>query len=412
MFSIRHIGSGLVAILCTLLFNLPAFSGWQQPPRPINPTAYTKTIDPHANSGGRRIVRIDRTIIAICPHDRGEETYRSQDNGNTWQMISRVNAFSGSLLVGPNQIVYHFFRTNDELMVEKYRYDQLPSSAKVIYKLLDLALTDTGPYSAVNATVASEGRLFVAAHWGKPDRMYLLRSQDGGESWQGPIEISAGLEDSPRFFPHLEVTSDDALVCIFSEKKKERQREMWFGKSVDRGDTWELQLLSHEATHNPSILTVGSDKIFVFAQSTYKLHRGLVFKKSVNKGRSWSRWRLIDPTCGYADPSPALGSDGRTIYIAYRSSNGTGVKTGSCGNRSRSRLVKSSDLGKTWRIVDDHYNAERTGTRNQIRYQTWWNYGGPLEWIWMQYENGGLAKPIYYDVNMEVEIFNNTLSTP
>ena len=412
MFSIRHIGSGLAAILCTLLFNLPAFSGWQQPPRPINPTAFTKTIDPHANSGGRRIVRIDRTIIAICPHDRGEETYRSQDNGNTWQKISSVDAFSGSLVTGPNQTVYHFFVSGDKLMMEKYRYDHPPPWPTAIYQHQDLYLSDAGPYRAVNATVDSKGTLYVSAHWGKPDRMFLLRSEDGGNSWQGPFEISAGLKDSPRYYQHLEVTSDDILVCIFGERIFKPRRELWFGKSLDRGETWQLQLISNEFTQNPSILTVGPEKIFVFAQSSEASHRGLIFKRSFDGGKNWNKWKLIDPTCGYADPSPALGADGKTIYIAFRSSNGTGVKTGSCGDRSRSRLVISPDLGKSWRIVDDHYNAERTGTRYQIRYQTWWNYGGPLEWIWMQYEKGGSARPIYYDVNLEVEIFNNTLSTP
>ena len=66
----------------------------------------------------------------------------------------------------------------------------------------------------------------------------------------------------------------------------------------------------------------------------------------------------------------------------------------------------SPDLGQTWQFVDSYYDAERTGTRNQIRYQTWWNYGGPLEWIWMQYEDGGTNRPIYYDINADVEILN------
>ncbi len=131
-------------------------------------------------------------------------------------------------------------------------------------------------------------------------------------------------------------------------------------------------------------------------------HKGLVYNYTSDQGTTWNGWTLIDTTCGYADPSPGLGSDGRTIYVAYRSSNGTGVTSGTCGNQSRARLTMSTDLGQTWQFVDNYYRAERTGTRYQIRYQTWWNYGGPLEWIWMQYEDGGTNRPIYYDINMEI----------
>jgi len=67
----------------------------------------------------------------------------------------------------------------------------------------------------------------------------------------------------------------------------------------------------------------------------------------------------------------------------------------------------STDFGNSWTFPDDYYEAsERVGTRSQIRYQTWYNYGGPLEWIWMQYVNSGTQHPIYYDINTNVQIFN------
>ena len=65
----------------------------------------------------------------------------------------------------------------------------------------------------------------------------------------------------------------------------------------------------------------------------------------------------------------------------------------------------SPDLGGTWNFLNEYYTAERTGTRSQVRYQTWWSYGGPLEWIWMQYEGGGTNRPIYYDINTQVQIY-------
>lgn len=401
---------GLVAGWCLLSASLPVRAGWEEPPRPINPEAYTKPVDPHANSGGRRIVRIDNTIIVLCPHGRGEETYRSTDNGNTWQPISRVDAYSGSLVTGPDKMVYHFFRSGSRLLMEKYRYDHSPDRPIAIYENPGLGFPVTGPYHAVNATVDSEGTLYVATHWGSPEQIYVLRSDDYGKTWTEPIGLSDG--NRAFYYPHFETTPSNDVVGAYVEWKS-KSKKIWFARSENQGHTWETSLISQgDKAYNIAILPIDDKNLVVFAQSSNPRHRGLVFKGSSDGGRAWSEWQLIDATCGYADPSPALDQDGQTIYVAYRSSNGTGVAKGSCGNRSRARLAMSPDLGKTWEFVDDHYDAERTGTRSQIRYQTWWNYGGPLEWVWMQYEQGGFAKPIYYDVNHEVEIYSRPAATP
>jgi len=82
------------------------------------------------------------------------------------------------------------------------------------------------------------------------------------------------------------------------------------------------------------------------------------------------------------------------------------------GNGCRERVVRSTDKGVSWTFPDDYFYdsddnlTERTGTRSQMRYQTFFNYGGPLEWIWMQYEDGGNNRPIYYDINSAVKIFS------
>lgn len=394
------VGTGIL-----LLFDT-AFAGWSDhSPVPVNSTQNPGVVDPHTNSGGRRVVRISGTTIVIAPHRSRERTYRSTDNGTSWTEIDTDGWSSGCLITGPQEMVYHFYSFDDHIYMVRFKYDETPPAPVSIYTHPDLSETVTGAYHAVNAIVDANGVLYVATHWGSPDRLYLLRSSDSGDSWTGPYEISSGSD--PWYYPHLEVTSDNILVCTYANFRQPN-RQIWFAKSTDLGKSWERVLVSDDETLNPSILTIGAQIIFVFAQSYEPAHTGLVFKFSNNSGNTWrGGWSLIDPTCGYADPSPGLGSDGQTIYVAYRSSNGTGVTSGSCGDQSRSRLVMSPDLGQTWQFVDNYYNAERTGTRSQIRYQTWWNYGGPLEWIWMQYEDGGTNRPIYYDINVDVDISAN-----
>jgi hypothetical protein len=385
------------------------YSGWiDHDPIPINSLDNPGDVEYHANSGGRRLVRIDDTIIAICPHGEGEYTYRSNKNDASWTRIDTDGAPSGCLITGPDNIIYHFYRLGDQIFMVKFRYDEIPPDPVPIHSNEMISETITGVYKAINATAGPDGTLYVACHWGQPDRLYLLTSSDQGASWNGPYEISQGA--SGWYFPHIEVNRNNLLVCTY-DKFQHDEHEIMFAKSSNGGLTWDRKSISREITFNPSILTVGERSIFIFAQSIESDHKGLVFVKSDDTGETWTDWKLIDPTCGYADPSPGLGLDGNTIFLAYRSSNGTGVTSGSCGNQSRSRLAMSPDLGETWEFVDNHYNAERTGTRSQIRYQTWWNYGGPLEWIWMQNEDGGFNRPIYYDINTDVQIYDAQSST-
>ena len=395
----------LALIAIVIFWNTPKSVGeWRShPPVAINSKANPGEVDGHSNSGGRRIVRIKDTIIVICPHKTGERTYRSTDNGESWVEIDKDGGSSGCLISGPNETIYHFYRKDNNIYMVKFRYSNMPPDPVSIYSTPNLSKSITGLYRALNAIVGPDGRLYVACHWGTPDRLFLLRSSDNGVTWNGPFEISE--DASGWYYPHLEVNSQNILVCAY-DKFKHDEHEIIFAKSADGGKTWTRKSISREITFNPSLLTVGESSFFIFAQSVEKQHRGLVFKISTDIGNTWSKWQLIEKTCGYADPSPALAEDGTTIFVAYRSSNKTGIKTGSCGNRSRSRLTMSPDLGRNWNVVDHYYEGERTGTRNQTRYQTWWNYGGPLEWIWMQYESKGSNRPIYYDINHNIQIFN------
>lgn len=398
----RH--AAIFAFCCIWLITPAAHAGWQdQSPLSINADATPGPVDPHANSGGRRIVRIGDTVIALCADQSGEKTYRSTDNGATWHEIDSNSGYSGSLVTGPDSRVFHFILSGDRLAMIRFQYLGTPEAPRTVHQDSALGETATGVYRAVNATVDADGVLYVAAHWGNPDQVFVFASSDQGESWSGPYQVSAGV--GPWYYTHLEVTPANRLVAVYDSFGGE-QHSIYFAASTGNGASWTRRLISTEQTFNPALLPVSDDLLLVFAQSMEESHKGMVVNTSTNGGESWSGWRLVDPTCGYADPSPGLGADGRTIYVAYRSSNGTGISAGSCGDRCRSRMAMSSDQGRTWQFVDDHYDAERTGTRSQIRYQTWWNYGGPLEWIWMQYEDGGAQHRTYYDVNSDVTIMN------
>lgn len=387
-------------------FNITSACWDESTPKPIN--ANPGTPNPHANTSGHRVARIHGATVILAPQGNADYTFRSTDNGTTWDQIDTDGTYSGTLISGSNSVFYHFYRTSNSIEMIKFRYDQNPPLPVTIYSNPEIGETDTGAYRSIDATVNADGNLFVTLHWGNPDHIYLLCSADDGLSWDGPFQVSSGGGHS-WYYPRLTVTPDNTLICVYDNFPGSDPHTIVFASSSDSGQNWVHNFVSTEITYNPTPLVRTDSEVFIFAQSGESSHKGLVYNFSSNSGKSWNGWILIDETCGYADPSAALGSDNQTIYVAYRSSNNTGISNGSCGDRSRFRLAVSRDLGKTWSFPDDYYEADRTGTRNHIRYQTWFNYGGPLEWIWMQYENEDTvneSRKTYYDHCLDKFIYN------
>ena len=113
-------------IVLSLLTNMPAFADWTHEPVPVNLNENPYP-DYHFNSGGRRIVRIQNTVIALAPRSKhGDWTYRSTDNGKTWETIDTDGRYSGCLVSGKDEMVYHFYLDRDggNIYMVSFKYDE------------------------------------------------------------------------------------------------------------------------------------------------------------------------------------------------------------------------------------------------------------------------------------------------
>ncbi len=399
-----------LALLVSILISFSegqAFAGWNDTP-PVSINSSPGIIDVHYNSGNRRIVRIGDTVIALCPESGSQDhTYRSTNGGAAWTEIDTDGTYSGCLITGKDNYVYHFYNSGTTIHMIKFLYNGNPP-APVAIQTVEPSSADIR-YRSVGATVDSTGKLYVAYHGGSPyDYIYVTTSTDGGTTWAGPYTVATP-SSKPLYYPRLDVTTDNTVVMVYQELSPAATADdCFFAKSIDGGVNWTSTTLSTTNIINPDILTVGADSLYVFAQSKVTSNIGCVFRKSTNGGTTWSDWTLIEGTIaatGYADPSSALGSDG-TIYVSYRNDSRTS------SGAWREHMARSTDGGATWEVVYDYDEApERTGTRSHLRYQTWYNYGGPLEWTWMQYVNSGANHPIYYCKNEAVSIKSTSAET-
>jgi hypothetical protein len=361
----------------------------------------------HYNSGGRRIVRMNETTIALVNHGSSDNIYRSADNGVQWTPIDFEDGFSGCLVSGVGNFVYHFSRYGSNVRMVKFLYNAVTVPAPVNI-FTSLGSSDYGAYTMLNATVDENGSLYVFVHCDTGsggDTIFLLKSSDEGATWSAPITVRAGDNIHSYGSMHSDVTADGDIILVYSEWGSLSSQ---FAVSHDDGGTWTHVQIAERGVpgqwvSNPAVLPVGSADIFVFGQSPDL--DGLVFKKSTDAGVTWSsNWTSIQAnhTNGYADPSPALGSDG-TIYVAFRGASSSTALS----DDLREYIAMSTDNGNTWTFPDNHLSGGRVGTRSTLRYQTWHNYGGPLEWTWL--EEAGEDTEVYptmYDQNINVTIDN------
>lgn len=401
MRSFQNRSPTLVVLICFFLLTTEVFAQWTNAPVQIN--SNPGQVNLHYNSGGRRIVRIGNTIIALAPESTNlDYTYRSTDGGATWSIIDPRGAFSGCLITGADNHVYHFYHNTADgtIKMVKFLYDGTPGIPTSIIR--GLGGVAVGAYKMMSATVDSTGKLYVAYCHGNPDSCYVSSSSDKGTTWSLPSTIVASAGAVSNFYIKIETDQRDNLLATWKEWSA---GSVYFAKSTDGGAHWSTtQLATPSSKANLDVLPASATTYYVFAQSEVS-PRGLVFTKSTDGGITWSGWASIETALnsgGYADPSAALGNDG-TIYVTYRNDSMTGS-----GNW-REHLAASTNGGESWTVVYNYDNAtERVGTRSHLRYQTWYNYGGQLDWTWMQCGGGGTNHSIYFNTNANVRINDET----
>ena len=390
--------TGLLFCSTMLLMPSVSYADWANAPVSIDPTVSAD--NGHYNSGGRRIVRINDVTLALAVDGGSDHIYKSTNNG-PWSEIDSEYGYSGCLVSGADNYVYHFSRFGGNVRMVKFLYD-----ATTIPIPVNIAVdggTTHGVYRQINATVNEAGDLFVFYHddnGGSYDTIYMIKSVDKGVSWEPRTIVRAGNSEHSWGFVHSDVTPDGDIVIVYSE---------WESKSIQfaiyDGTSWTHTEIASGGIYNPSILPGENNDLYVFAQSNPD--NGLVFKKSTNNGDAWSSsWTSIQANHanGYADPSPALGDDGN-IYVAFRGTDNYTVYS----DDLREYITMSDDGGISWSFPDNHLEGGRVGTRSIMRYQTWHNYGGPLEWTWLE-EDGEDTNiyPTLYDLNTDVLIKNIT----
>lgn len=376
-------------------------------------TSYSSDND-HYVRGGSRVVAINGTVICTVVDGASERLFRSVDRINWTEIDYNASVYSSALVTGKDNYVYYFFRSGTTIRMVKFLYnaESIPSPV-TIHSDANLANSSTGVYRSVNATVDSTGRLFVFTHYGTGDSVYCLVSEAGGDSWNEYIVAAPSGSESALYGMEATVLSDDT-VCITWDGWS--TSPCYFSKSTDHGVNWTAAATISSDMANPSIIADRNDYLYIFGQTSGTLD-GVIFVKSINKGNDWSAESRVEVTTGYGDPEAAIASNG-DIYVLFRSTTGVGDCVGDCasvGDFYRQKMAYTTEAsgGASWTSAWSYPNpALRVGVKGHLRYQPFFNYGGQIDLLWLQYtsENPDVRRT-YFVTNPDITLYQRDADT-
>lgn len=189
--------------------------------------------------------------------------------------------------------------------------------------------------SGVSVRLRGVSAISERVAWASGAGSTVLRTEDGGKSWQ-KVTVTSDVLD----FRDIDaIDGQTAYVLSIGNGPASR-----IYKTIDAGKSWTLQFRNEDA------------KAFLDAMSFWDANHGIVFGDSVdgqhyilttnNGGRVWSR---VPP----ANLPPALENEGAfaasgTNIAVFRNSHAW-IGTGAA---SKARVLRTSDRGRSWQVSD------------------------------------------------------------
>jgi photosystem II stability/assembly factor-like uncharacterized protein len=171
--------------------------------------------------------------------------------------------------------------------------------------------------------------------WASGARSTVLRTVDGGATWQ-KLNVTAEALD----FRDIDaVDTQTAYALSIGNGPASR-----IYKTTDAGKTWNLQFKNED------------EKAFLDAMSFWDANHGIVFGDSVDKqfyiltttdgGQTWSRVSPANLPPAQVNEG-AFAASGTNIAVIGKSHAWIGT-----GAAAKSRVLRTSDSGRTWQIAD------------------------------------------------------------
>jgi hypothetical protein len=217
--------------------------------------------------------------------------------------------------------------------------------------------------------------------------MYFARSLDEGRTWSKPnIRVSDACICGWGLSSCLVVDDVGTIYACWSDKRDDRN--IYFSRSTDGGDTWSVNVQVNESSsggkYDPS-LVLPLDHSLCVVWSDFRngvSDSDIYFARSTDGGETWTdpNIRVDDGSVGDQSCPRICADHGGDLYVGYNSRPD--------GEEDyHLYLVRSTDYGETWSApayqIDDGYPADHWQISLKVSpvglYAAWRVYGGGLD---------------------------------
>lgn len=158
----------------------------------------------------------------------------------------------------------------------------------------------------------SQGRIFLGYMTSTPldngqtnYKIQMMYSDDSGEVWTMPIDLFDYTDLDNKLEVLYTINNNDQLYVFFSIGINWDNKNLYLIQSDDRGESWSSpRLINNSFRHIRSIICGNNGKMFLLGEKIDKVfdrngsvsyyYQGLAFSNSKNYGQTWSKTKLID----------------------------------------------------------------------------------------------------------------------
>lgn len=196
--------------------------------------------------------------------------------------------------------------------------------------------------------------------------IYFMKSQDNGETFDKPINISNNIGFSEH--PQIAV-SKNGIFVVWADNTNSNNTEIMFSKSLDNGTTFgEVRNLSNNLKNSNNVeISVSNQNVYVVWQDSDPKTKesNIIFKASLDNGNTFND--AIEISNKVTDSYPKINSYDDYVYLVWNSENTKSSNDGSSGLF----FVKSSDRGnhfdKNVQLSDtDFGEAQLSADENEV----------------------------------------------
>jgi hypothetical protein len=243
---------------------------------------------------------------------------KSTNGGSTW--ISKrltwnsENSWTPSIAVDSNNhlhVVWHDFSPgNSEIYYKKSTNGGSTWTTRRLTYSADNSLRPT-------IAIDSGNNIHVAYYDSTPGeyQIFYKRSTDGGANWTTK-RLTYNTGDS--WYPTIAVDSDNHIHITWSDYTP-GDGEIYYKKSTDGGATWTTKRLTYSDHYSlsPTIAVDSNSYIHIAWEELTSVNREIYYKRSTDRGVSWTTSRLTWNSGDSMEPSITVDSS-NNIHVVWQ----------------------------------------------------------------------------------------------